>query len=76
MLRVLATQITKGKVKVRRHWPDFRAQSTATTGSVFNSYHRISFLQVGGGGREGGGGGGGGAIEEEGSYASPTEEDL
>ena len=72
MLRVLATQITKGKVKVRGHWPGFRAQSTATTGSVFNSYHRISFLQVGGGG----GGGGGGGIEEEGSYASPTEEDL
>ena len=72
MLRVLATQITKGKVKVRGHWPDFRAQSTATTGSVFNSYHRISFLQVGGGGR----GGEGGGIEEEGSYASPTEEDL
>ena len=70
--------MTKGKAKVKRHWPDFRAQSTATTGSVFNSYHRISFLQVGGGGREGGGegGGGSGGIEEEGSYASPTEEDL
>ena len=41
LFRILATQMTKGKAKVRRHWPDFCAKLTATIRSVIG----ISFCR-------------------------------
>ena len=36
LTRVLATQMAKGKAKVRRHWPDFCAKLTTAIRSVFS----------------------------------------